>query len=72
MRDIFILRSGNNKETMDDHGRWWPELWWPERTKKRENATLSFLAGVAIKVNLIGGSGAATSHRFKIFKRSKV
>ena len=59
---------------MDDHGRWWPELWWPERTKKKEkkNATLSFLAGVAIKVNSTGGSGATTSPRFKIFKRSKV
>ena len=44
----------------------------PSAQKKKENATLSFLAGVAIKVNLIGGSGAATSPRLKFFKRSKV
>ena len=40
--------------------------------KEKENATLSFLAGVAIKVNSIGGFGAATSPCSKIFKRSKV
>ena len=43
-----------------------------QKKKEKENATRSFLAGIAIKVNSIGGSGAATSPRLKIFKRSKV
>ena len=43
-----------------------------QKKKEKENATLSFLAGVAIKVNSIGGSGTANSPRFKNFKCSKV